>query len=75
MGKKVKKPQQVQQKPQEDQEMQEEEVINKEPLEKWLPFNKYVNKATKNLIRKKKQAINFIKLDKHQINNAVDSLK
>jgi hypothetical protein len=54
--------------------MQEEEV-KRQPLEKWLPFEKYVVKTTKQHIRKKKEAIDFVHLDKHQINNALTTLK
>ena len=44
-------------------------------MEKWLPFNKYVNKVSKNHIKKRKEAIDFIKLNKHQINSAITCLK
>lgn len=53
MGKKIKKGQTEEPSAKND-EMQEEEHDKKEPIEKWLPFNKYVNKMTKNQIRKRK---------------------
>ena len=55
--------------------MEVEEAQKQEPLQKWLPFNKYQNKVTKNLIKKKKEAIDFVNLDKNQINKAVSCLK
>ena len=55
--------------------MQEEEPAKKTPLEKWLPFDKYTLKVTKQHIAKRKEALHFIQLDKHQIKNAVSQLK
>ena len=44
-------------------------------MEKWLPHNKYTAKVSREHIKKRKEAIDFIKIDKHQVNNAVASLK
>lgn len=40
-----------------------------------MPHHKYISKQTKLHLKKKKEAIAFIQLDKHRINNAVKQLK
>lgn len=56
-------------------QVQEQKTTYKQPLEQWLPFNAYCTKVTKQHIKKKKEIIDFIQIEKNQVNNAVNSLK
>ena len=44
-------------------------------MEKFLPHHKYISKRTKLHLKKKEEAIEFIKLDKLQVKKAVVALK
>lgn len=68
MGKKI----QEEKKKEDDQH---QKIPKVDPFEKYLPHHKYVIKRTKIQNAKKDQCISFIKLDKHQVNSAVVSLK
>jgi|JI9StandDraft_1071089.scaffolds.fasta_scaffold218728_1 hypothetical protein len=55
--------------------MEEEKQSKKQPMEKYLPYNKYIVKKSKLHLKRKKEAIEFVKLDKHLISNALKQLK